>query len=113
MFWWILKKAIKWDTVSRRRAAATQGATRSDNTTYRLPWLRGGRRSRPLVASRAGGDRSDVTYKVATHKRAVNAARAYCLRSRDEPFSRARRAARLTGRGAVNRTLGGESGGNR
>lgn len=55
----------------------------------------------------------DVTYKVATHRRAVNAARAYCLRSRDEPFSRARRAARLTGRGAVNRTLGGGSGGNR
>ncbi|CAH2230164.1 jg12510 [Pararge aegeria aegeria] len=61
-----------------------------------------------------GVRRSDVTYKVATHRRAVNAARAYCLRSRDEPFSRARRAAaRLTGRGAVNRTLGGGSGGNR
>lgn len=62
----------------------------------------------------AGRGDSDVTYKVATHRRAVNAARAYCLRSRDEPFSRARRAAaRLTGRGAVNRTLGGGSGGNR
>lgn len=57
----------------------------------------------------------DVTYKVATHRRAVNATRAYCLRSRDEPFSRARlaAAARLTGRGAVNRTLWGGSGGNR
>lgn len=65
--------------------------------------------------ARGRGVLSDVTYKVATHRRAVNAARAYCLRSRDEPFSRARRsaAARLTGRGAVNRTLGGGNGGNR
>lgn len=47
-------------------------------------------------------------YKVGTHRRAVNVARAYCLRSRDEPFSRA--TARLTGRGAVNRTPGGSRG---
>lgn len=47
--------------------------------------------------------RCDVTYKVATHRRAVNAGRAYCLRSRDEPFSRAPRRRRRP----VNRKGGG------
>lgn len=73
------------------------------------------RRARTCVACRPGrgsrGRGCDVTYKVATHRRATNAGWAYCLRSRDEPFSRARlTAARLTGRGAVNRTPGAEAG---
>ncbi|CAK1542104.1 unnamed protein product [Leptosia nina] len=59
------------------------------------------------VGARSAGWREVAlaTYKVATHRHAVNAARAYCLRSRDEPFSRARRR-------PVNRK-GGGNGGNR